>query len=306
MVLLAVIPRSKWQTKYYEPTRWPRESHQRLRVIGVTWNDEASAQAALLLESLTDAGFDNVVPVRLLETVETLARAIAPVIGYEQTAVCILEHEWATVVMVDTHDGETPDGRQAGAWWLRRADVLADRNVRPRCVAPGRGGCRRLGHDITRVLLATRKGLAGTGVRADHGAGDGGAGRRSGGGRKAPSSPMSSLVARPDEPVAAPRRPRRWSYAGAVTALAAGAVTFVAFAVAGGGYAAGPDKEPSTTKHMVAPPTPQVAEAVAPAVASPPDSSRPAHRIKGAGCRFVIPSRSRNQARPTRTAPSLT
>ena len=71
-------------------------SDRRLRVIGVTWNDEASAQAALLLEALTDAGFDNVVPVRYLEAVETLARAIAPVIGYEQTAVCILEHEWAT------------------------------------------------------------------------------------------------------------------------------------------------------------------------------------------------------------------
>src|SRR5262249_29461625 len=82
-------------------------SNHHLRVIGVTWNDEAPAQAALVVEALTDAGFDNVVPVRLLEAIETLARAIAPVIGYEQTAVCILEHEWATVVMVDTHDGET-------------------------------------------------------------------------------------------------------------------------------------------------------------------------------------------------------
>ncbi len=82
-------------------------SDHRLRVVGVTWNDEASAEAALLLEALTNAGFDNVVPVRYLEAVETLARAIAPVIGYEQTAVCILEHEWANVVMVDAHDGET-------------------------------------------------------------------------------------------------------------------------------------------------------------------------------------------------------
>ena len=82
-------------------------SDRRLRVVGVTWNDEASAEAALLLEALTDAGFDNVVPVRYLEAVETLARAIAPVIGYEQTAVCILEQEWANVVMVDAHDGET-------------------------------------------------------------------------------------------------------------------------------------------------------------------------------------------------------
>nr|WP_245604924.1 hypothetical protein [Mycobacterium genavense] len=54
-----------------------------LRVVGVTWTDEAAAQAALLLEALTDAGFDNVVPVRLLEAVETLARTIAPVVGYE-------------------------------------------------------------------------------------------------------------------------------------------------------------------------------------------------------------------------------
>ncbi len=82
-------------------------SDHRLRVIGVTWNDEAFAQAALLLEALTDAGFDNVVPVRQLEAVETLAQAIAPVIGYEQTAVCVLEHDTATVVMVDTHDGQT-------------------------------------------------------------------------------------------------------------------------------------------------------------------------------------------------------
>jgi hypothetical protein len=79
----------------------------RVRIIGVTWTDEASTEAALLLEALTDAGFDNVVPIRLLDAVETLAQAIAPVIGYQQTAVCILEHEWATVVMVDTHDGET-------------------------------------------------------------------------------------------------------------------------------------------------------------------------------------------------------
>ncbi len=79
----------------------------RLRVVGVTWSDEASAQAALLQEALTDAGFDNVVPVRQLDAVETLAQAIAPVIGYEQTAVCILEREWATVVMVDTHEGES-------------------------------------------------------------------------------------------------------------------------------------------------------------------------------------------------------
>ncbi len=82
-------------------------SEHRLRVIRVTWNDAAAAQAVLLLEALTDAGFDNVVPVRLLDAVETLALAIAPVVGYDQTAVCLLEHEHATVVMVDKNDDET-------------------------------------------------------------------------------------------------------------------------------------------------------------------------------------------------------
>ena len=47
--------------------------------------------------------------------------AIAPVIGYEQTAVCILEHEWATVVMVDSHDGETQTAVKQVQWRLRRA-----------------------------------------------------------------------------------------------------------------------------------------------------------------------------------------
>ena len=51
---------------------------QRLHVVGVTWSDEAAAESALLLESLTDAGFDNVVPIRFHEACEMLARAIAP------------------------------------------------------------------------------------------------------------------------------------------------------------------------------------------------------------------------------------
>jgi hypothetical protein len=78
----------------------------RLHVIGVTWSDEAAAEAALLLESLTDAGLDNVVPIRLHEACDILARAIAPVIGYEQAAVCVLDGDSTIVVMVDTCDNE--------------------------------------------------------------------------------------------------------------------------------------------------------------------------------------------------------
>jgi hypothetical protein len=78
----------------------------RLHVIGVTWSDETAAEAALLQESLTNAGFDNVVPIRLHQACDMLARAIAPVVGYDQAAVCVLDGDSTIVVMVDTCDDE--------------------------------------------------------------------------------------------------------------------------------------------------------------------------------------------------------
>ena len=59
----------------------------RLHSIGVTWSDDADTEASLLLRSLTDSGFENVVPVRLPEATEALAWGIAEVIGHETTAV---------------------------------------------------------------------------------------------------------------------------------------------------------------------------------------------------------------------------
>jgi hypothetical protein len=79
---------------------------QRLHVVGVTWSDESAAEAALLVESLTDAGFDNIIPVRLHDACDMLARAIAPVVGYDQVAVCVLDGDSTIVVMVDAEDGE--------------------------------------------------------------------------------------------------------------------------------------------------------------------------------------------------------
>jgi len=78
----------------------------RIHVIGVTWSDEAAAEAALLLESLTSAGFDNVVPIRLHQACDELARAIAPVVGYEKAAVCVLDGDSTIVAMLDTRDDE--------------------------------------------------------------------------------------------------------------------------------------------------------------------------------------------------------
>jgi hypothetical protein len=79
---------------------------RRLHVIGVAWSDEAAAEAALLLESLTNAGFDNVVPIRLHEACDMLAQAIAPVVGYDKAAVCVLDGDSTIVAMVDTCDDE--------------------------------------------------------------------------------------------------------------------------------------------------------------------------------------------------------
>jgi hypothetical protein len=77
----------------------------RLHSIGVTWSDDADTEASLLLKSLTDSGFDNVVAVRLPEATEALARGIAQVIGYDTTAVCVLEPETVIALIVHLRDG---------------------------------------------------------------------------------------------------------------------------------------------------------------------------------------------------------
>ena len=66
---------------------------------------DAGAEASLLLESLSDSGFDNVVPVRLPEATDALARGIAEVTGYEITAVCVIEPETVMVLVVNARDG---------------------------------------------------------------------------------------------------------------------------------------------------------------------------------------------------------
>jgi hypothetical protein len=77
----------------------------RPHAIGVTWSDDSELEASLLLKSLTDAGFDNIVAVRSPEAGEALARGIGRAVGYQQTAFCLLEPESAVVSIVDTHDG---------------------------------------------------------------------------------------------------------------------------------------------------------------------------------------------------------
>lgn len=73
----------------------------RVRVIGVTSTPDTDADAAELLNTLADAGFDNVVPVRLPQATDALAREIAAVVGFDTTAVCIIERDGVYVHTVN-------------------------------------------------------------------------------------------------------------------------------------------------------------------------------------------------------------
>jgi hypothetical protein len=247
-------------------------SDRRLRVIGVTWNDDASAQAALVLEALTDAGFDNVVPIRFLAAIETLARAIAPVIGYEQTAVCILDHDSTTVVMVDTHDGETQTatkhvrgGFDGLTRWL--TGMFERNGWQPGgvVVVGGHSDIDGLSWQLEKTLPVPVFVQSMAQVTIARGA--------------ALSAAASTeftddqLVEHINEPVPAPTQKRQLSYAGAMTALAAGVITFVGSVSLAVGIHVGPASAAGAPKHATHPPTPQIAEAVtavAPLPAAPP------------------------------------
>lgn len=77
----------------------------RLHSIGITWSEDADTEASLLMESLSESGFDNVVAVRLPEATEALARGIADVIGHETTAVCVIEPDAVVGLVVETAEG---------------------------------------------------------------------------------------------------------------------------------------------------------------------------------------------------------
>lgn len=78
----------------------------RLHSIGVTWSADADLEASLLLDSLADLGLANVVAVQSPRAAEALARSIGRMIGYQRTAVCILEPDAVILSLVDTYDGE--------------------------------------------------------------------------------------------------------------------------------------------------------------------------------------------------------
>jgi hypothetical protein len=254
---------------------------RRLRVVGVTWNDDASAEAALLLEALTDAGFDNVVPIRYLEAVETLAQAIAPVIGYEQTAVCILEHEWATVVMVDAHDGETRTavkqvrgGFDGLTSWL---SGMFDRDGwRPSgvLVVGSDLDINTLSWQLEKTLPVPVFAQSMAQVTVARGAALAAAAST----EFTDEQLLLAAVGEPEPELVA--RQRHFSYTGAVTALTAGAITFVTSLSLAVGLQLVPDTASGPTNHPVHTSTPPVEAAVAPAAPSPPPTPAPRQAVQ--------------------------
>ncbi len=253
-------------------------SDHRLRVIGVTWNDEASAQAALLMEQLHQAGFDNIVPIRMLEAVETLAQAIAPVIGYEQTAVCILERDLATVAMVDTHEGDTrtavkqvSGGFDGLTSWLTG---MFDRSAwRPDgvVVVGSDGDVDAFSWQLERALPVPVFAQTMAQVTIARGAALAAA--------QSTEFTDEQLVAKTSEPVVAPARSRQSSYARAATVLAAGVVTFVASLSLAVGMQLAPDQHAGTSREAPRTSTPQVAEAGTAAVPTSA-GSRPTPQLR--------------------------
>lgn len=78
-----------------------------LSSIGVTWTDQF--QAAALRDALTAHRLDNVMVVSAFLAAAALAQNVGGAMGYERTAVLLVEPDTATLAVVETSDGSIPD-----------------------------------------------------------------------------------------------------------------------------------------------------------------------------------------------------
>lgn len=75
-------------------------SGHQVKTIALTWSDDVDAKAALLLKSLPDMGFENIVAVPLPEATRSWAQAFSRTLGFDRCAVCVVESAAVTVVSV--------------------------------------------------------------------------------------------------------------------------------------------------------------------------------------------------------------
>ncbi|WP_240631875.1 DUF7159 family protein, partial [Mycobacterium colombiense] len=78
-----------------------------LSSIGVTWTDQL--EAAALRDALTAHRIDHVMLVSAFLAAAALAQNVGGAMGYERTAVLLVEPDTATLAVVETSDGSIPD-----------------------------------------------------------------------------------------------------------------------------------------------------------------------------------------------------
>ena len=131
----------------------------RLNSIGVTWSEDADAEASALMQSLSESGFDNVVAIRLPEATEALARGMAAVIGYQTTAVCVIEPDAVISLVVNTSDGAVQtafnhsiDSDESLISWLSTVFTKADWQPEALVVVGSAGGFESILHKLEDAL----------------------------------------------------------------------------------------------------------------------------------------------------------
>lgn len=244
---------------------------ERLHGVAVTWSDEAAVGAALLLESLADAGFEHVVPVRYSQAAMSLATGIGA--RDALAAVCVVEAEVATLVRPDQPDSADAivtafpiNGLDDVIGWL--GGTVAWRGQRPEVlmVAGSVRGMDRLGRRLESKLSIPVFVQGGTFQELARGAAQA-------------LAPHAELTSAPLEAPAGGvavgdvgrRRVRSLSYAGALLMLGAGAVTLVGSVAAALSLQLGPSRvEPDATPPQRA----TVARVAVPA--APPPAATPA------------------------------
>ncbi len=200
----------------------------RLHSIGLTWSEDAGDQASQLIRSLSESGFD-IVPIRLPEATEALARGMADVIGYETTAVCVIEPETVIALIVHTGDGAVQtafnhaiDTEESLISWLSTVFTKADWQPEALVVVGSAGGFDEFRPELEEALsvpvfcpaeaeLALARGAALASTSAS-------------------DLPFAAFVHSPVTTARAPRtraQRRPLAQVGALTMLVAGVLTFV-------------------------------------------------------------------------------
>lgn len=282
---------------------------QQVQSIGITWSDDAAVEASLLLDSLMESGFDNIVPIRLPEATEAFARGIGRVIGTDVTAVCVVEPDITAVLVVNPIDyrAQTSERDQLQSnddlveWLsevLERDGWQSDALVLLGSVGELSQVARRMEHVLGIPAFAPAEGdlaLARGAALAS---------------AKGPFDAAMVSLARPSTPVVAAKKRLALQQTGPIAMLAAGIVTFVVSASLAIGIASLPDRSipsPAAPTHHVSNTAESKTAVVKPTVNMPAISAHlPAPAVEsGAPIESVTPAESELDVEPAPEQPVL-